>query len=53
MEWAGGGKSWYRNGERHREDGPAVKHNDGYCEWWLEGVLQRDNYDQLEEPTNP
>ena len=23
------GKSWYRKGKRHREDGPAVEHADG------------------------
>jgi hypothetical protein len=22
------GKVWYRNGERHREDGPAVEYTD-------------------------
>ena len=26
---------WYRNGELHREDGPAVIHADGAQEWYL------------------
>ena len=31
------GKSWYRNGKRHREDGPAVEHADGRKEWYRHG----------------
>jgi len=31
------GKSWYRNGKRHREDGPAVEHADGRKEWYHQG----------------
>jgi len=31
------GKIWYRNGKRHREDGPAVEHADGKKEWYRQG----------------
>ena len=30
-----------RAGERHREDGPAVEHEDGSEEWYQRGVLHR------------
>ena len=35
----------YRNidGERHREDGPAVIWADGDKEWWLNGRLHRED----------
>jgi len=33
-----GNKSWYKNGKRHREDGPACeKNNVTYFEYWLDG----------------
>ena len=32
-----GTKYWVLNGERHREDGPAVEWVDGYKEWYLNG----------------
>jgi hypothetical protein len=28
-------KTWHINGERHREDGPAVEHRNGYKEWYI------------------
>ena len=31
------GKSWYRKGKRHREEGPAVEHADGKKEWYRHG----------------
>ncbi len=31
------GKSWYRKGKRHREDGPAVEHADGRKGWYRHG----------------
>lgn len=30
-------------GERHREDGPAVEYNDGGKEWWVNGKLHRED----------
>jgi len=35
-----GYKEWYRDGLRHREDGPAVECADGTEQWWLNGELQ-------------
>ena len=30
---------WYNeNGQRHREDGPAIEWADGTVEWWLHNV---------------
>ena len=33
--WGSGDKSWYLNGEWHREDGPAVEYADGTKFWYL------------------
>lgn len=30
---------WYKNGELHKEDGPAVVHMNGDKEWWLDDVF--------------
>jgi hypothetical protein len=35
-----GSKMWFLNGERHREDGPAVVHNNHKC-WFLNGKKHR------------
>jgi len=32
-----GDKCWYFNGQRHREDGPAVEYANGDKEWYLNG----------------
>ena len=32
---ADGDKHWYMNGERHREDGPAIEYADGDKYWYL------------------
>jgi len=34
-----GAKEWCKNGELHREDGPAVIHSNGDKEWWLDGAI--------------
>ena len=34
---------WWLNGERHRENGPAVIESNGYKAWWLNGKLQRED----------
>jgi len=34
-------KEWYRNGELHRADGPAIIHEDGPKSWWRHGELHR------------
>ena len=41
VEYAGGTKEWFINGERHREDGAAVEWANGYKAWYLDGKLHR------------
>jgi hypothetical protein len=36
-----GTKYWYLNGERHREDGPAIEYADGSKLWFLKGERHR------------
>ena len=36
VEYPNGYKSWYINGERHREDGPAIEWP-GYKAWYING----------------
>lgn len=36
VEYSNGTKAWYKNGELHREDGPAIEWPDGYKAWHLE-----------------
>ena len=38
-----GDKAWYLNGNRHREDGPAIECADGYKEWYLNGNRHRED----------
>jgi len=38
---ANGGRIWYLNGRRHREDGPAVEYAEGSTGWYLNGLLHR------------
>ena len=39
VEWIGGGKAWYVNGEPHREDGPATIYENGDKEWWINHII--------------
>ncbi len=43
VTWPDGTRKWYREGLRHREDGPAVIWPDGQQEWWRKGKLHRDD----------
>ena len=36
-----GDKRWYRDGELHRTDGPAVECSNGAREWYLDGKRHR------------
>jgi len=38
-----GNKIWMLNGKRHREDGPAVEHANGYKAWYLHDNLHRED----------
>ena len=39
---------WYRNGEPHREDGPAVEWNDGEKWWYRDGERHREDGPAIE-----
>ena len=36
-ECPNGTKVWYKEGKRHREDGPAVIYSGGGNQWWIDG----------------
>jgi len=38
-----GTKHWFLNGERHREDGPAIEYADGTKVWYLNGEKHRED----------
>ena len=38
-----GSKSWWLNGKRHREDGPAIEWSNGDRAWFLNGKLHRED----------
>ena len=38
---ANGDKSWYVNGKRHREDGPACEYANGDKSWFVKGKRHR------------
>jgi len=40
-QWWNGDKCWYKKGNLHREDGPAIECSDGRKEWYKEGKLHR------------
>ena len=41
---------WYLNGERHRDDGPAVEWADGGFEWYVNGECHREDGPAIEYP---
>ena len=43
-----GDKYWYKNGELHREDGPAIEYGNGYKEWYINGEYQNGEYQKLQ-----
>ena len=49
FEDAFGNRRWYRNGRRHREDGPAVEYADGSKWWYLNGELHREDGPAVEK----
>jgi hypothetical protein len=46
--WPNGSKSWYLNGKRHREDGPAIEWPNGDKFWSLNGKLHREDGPAIE-----
>jgi hypothetical protein len=43
ITWKNGRQDWWKNGGRHREDGPAVVYPSGRQEWWKDGKLHRED----------
>ncbi len=41
VEWSNGDKYWYKKGELHRDDGPAVECWNGSKVWYFEGKSHR------------
>ena len=39
---------WYKDGQLHREDGPAVEYEDGEVQWYKDGQLHRDDGPAIE-----
>jgi hypothetical protein len=37
-----GSKYWQKDGQFHREDGPAIEHKNGDKHWWLNGERHRE-----------
>jgi len=46
--YSNGDKYWYLNGERHREDGPAIEWANGNKAWYLNGKLHREDGPAIE-----
>jgi len=38
-----GAKHWFKNGNRHREDGPAIDYINGHKQWWLDNFYYGKN----------
>jgi hypothetical protein len=43
VSWGDGTQEWWKNGQLHREDGPAVIHPDGTQKWWKNGKRHRED----------
>ena len=49
VEWDNGlVKDWYKNGDLHKEEGPARIYKDDYKVWWLDGKIIWSSYDKLD-----
>jgi hypothetical protein len=46
--YTNGTKSWWLNGQRHREDGPAIENIDGTKSWFLNGKRHREDGPAIE-----
>jgi len=49
-ESADGRRDWLLNGNRHRDDGPAIEWPDGRRDWWLHGKRHREDGPAIELP---
>ena len=43
-----GGEEWFLNGNRHREDGPAIEYADGSKRWYLNDKMHREDGPAIE-----
>ena len=50
IEYANGDREWWRDGKRHREDGPAVELANGSRFWCRNGKLHREDGPAIEYP---
>jgi hypothetical protein len=50
-ELTGGTVVWFRDGKKHRENGPAEKNRSGYEAWFHRGLLHRDGGPAVTHPT--
>jgi hypothetical protein len=47
-----GNKFWCKNGNYHKEDGPAVEFNDGTKVWYQNGLVHREDGPAVEYGNN-
>ena len=47
--YSNGGKYWYLNGKRHREDGPAIECSNGGKYWYLNDKRHREDGPAIED----
>jgi len=45
-----GAKRWFKDGQYHREDGPAVERKNGYNEWYKNDKCHREDGPAIERP---
>ena len=43
-----GDRRWFKNGKKHRKDGPAIEWANGHREWWINGFPHRENGPAME-----
>ena len=43
IEYLNGDKEWFKNGERHRENGPAIEWKNGDKFWYKNNKLHRED----------
>ncbi len=49
VKWNTGSEEWYKNGKRHRTDGPAVEWFDGTRFWYKKGLPHREDGPAIED----
>lgn len=48
VEYHGGDKFWWQNGNLHREDGPAIEWMNGDKSWWINDERHREDGPAIE-----